>query len=272
MMSLRTFVGVRPRVLALVIAVTGLWTVGLAGLSPGTALATSTCNLGNGIQHVVILQFDNVHSERDNPNVPSDLEQMPALRGFITGNGTLLNERPHDPDLAHLGRHHLSRDRALPRPERDHGWETRTFFDPSTTSGSTFSSAFKYWTDPTSTTDPKPTLITQRVAKNDPRAVGLRTRAHGCDFAGDRRRRHGAREHDQVDVTTPSSEATPRPRRPPVGPQAPPTSRASRRITHCSAGRTAPPAACAQRRDRHAARGSRAATTGYKGAASARSR
>ncbi|MGZ4184929.1 MAG: hypothetical protein ACXVVQ_03985 [Solirubrobacteraceae bacterium] len=48
------------------------------------------CNLGNGVQHVVVLQFDNVHSERDNPNVPSDLEQMPALRNFLTSNGTLL--------------------------------------------------------------------------------------------------------------------------------------------------------------------------------------
>jgi hypothetical protein len=39
---------------------------------------------------VIILQFDNVHSERDNASVPSDLEQMPALRSFITTNGTLL--------------------------------------------------------------------------------------------------------------------------------------------------------------------------------------
>ena len=32
------------------------------------------CKLGNGIQHIVYIQFDNVHLRRDNPNVPSDLE------------------------------------------------------------------------------------------------------------------------------------------------------------------------------------------------------
>ena len=31
------------------------------------------------IQHVIYLQFDNVHFLRDNPNVPSDVEQMPHL-------------------------------------------------------------------------------------------------------------------------------------------------------------------------------------------------
>ena len=35
-------------------------------------------------------EFDNVHFERDNPNVPSDLEQMPNLLNFIRDNGTLL--------------------------------------------------------------------------------------------------------------------------------------------------------------------------------------
>jgi hypothetical protein len=43
----------------------------------GTAPAFAKCQLGNGIQHVVYLQFDNVHLRRDSPNVPSDLEQIP---------------------------------------------------------------------------------------------------------------------------------------------------------------------------------------------------
>ena len=47
------------------------------------------CQLGNGIKHVVYLQFDNTHLRRDNPNVPSDLEQMPTLYNFLKGNGTL---------------------------------------------------------------------------------------------------------------------------------------------------------------------------------------
>ncbi len=41
------------------------------------------------IQHVVYVEFDNVHFTRDNPNVPSDLEQMPHLLNFIKQNGTL---------------------------------------------------------------------------------------------------------------------------------------------------------------------------------------
>ena len=68
--------------LAVAVAVVAVGSVGRAAVTPGTALAA--CSLGNGAQHVVILQFDNVHSERDNQGVPSDLEQMPALRSFLT--------------------------------------------------------------------------------------------------------------------------------------------------------------------------------------------
>jgi hypothetical protein len=46
------------------------------------------------------LQFDNVHFTRDNPNVPSDLEQMPNLLNFLTGNGTLISHE-HTPLIAH---------------------------------------------------------------------------------------------------------------------------------------------------------------------------
>src|SRR5438128_7932319 len=31
------------------------------------------------IQHVIYVQFDNTHFRRDNPDIPSDLEQMPHL-------------------------------------------------------------------------------------------------------------------------------------------------------------------------------------------------
>src|ERR1700730_471238 len=47
------------------------------------------CRLGNGIKHIVYLQFDNTHLKRDNPGVPSDLEQMPTLYNFLKDNGTL---------------------------------------------------------------------------------------------------------------------------------------------------------------------------------------
>src|SRR5215469_14031205 len=49
------------------------------------------CALGASgkIQHVIYLMFDNTHYTRDNPNVPSDLQQMPNLLKFLTRNGTL---------------------------------------------------------------------------------------------------------------------------------------------------------------------------------------
>ena len=49
----------------------------------------ASCHLGNKIKHVVFLTFDNVHLRRDNPNVPSDLEQMPNLLNFLQDNGTV---------------------------------------------------------------------------------------------------------------------------------------------------------------------------------------
>ena len=53
------------------------------------------CQLGqaaganDNIKHVIYLQFDNTHFNRDNPNVESDLEQMPHLYNFLKNNGTL---------------------------------------------------------------------------------------------------------------------------------------------------------------------------------------
>src|ERR1700754_2991567 len=60
---------------------------------PGKKASSGACRLNaekGNIEHVIFLIFDNVHFLRDNPNVPSDLEQMPNLLNFIRGNGTLL--------------------------------------------------------------------------------------------------------------------------------------------------------------------------------------
>ena len=67
--------------------------------SSTTARATS-CELGNGVKHVIELTFDNVHFFRDNPNVPSDLQMMPNLLNFFEGNGTFLSNN-HTPLIAH---------------------------------------------------------------------------------------------------------------------------------------------------------------------------
>ncbi|HLH46869.1 MAG TPA: hypothetical protein VKV25_06900, partial [Acidimicrobiales bacterium] len=64
--------------------------------------ATHACTLGPGgaIKHVIYLQFDNTHFRRDDPNVPSDIEQMPALLHFMERNGTVLQD-DHTPLIAH---------------------------------------------------------------------------------------------------------------------------------------------------------------------------
>ena len=56
------------------------------------AHAAPSCPLGqanSSIKQVVFLQFDNTHFSRDNPNVPSDLEQMPTLYNFMKNQGSL---------------------------------------------------------------------------------------------------------------------------------------------------------------------------------------
>jgi len=56
--------------------------------------ATNSCPLKSpkgAIQHVIYVQFDNTHFRRDNPDVPSDLEQMPHLLNFIQDNGVLMS-------------------------------------------------------------------------------------------------------------------------------------------------------------------------------------
>jgi hypothetical protein len=60
----------------------------------------NACQLANGVKHVIDITFDNVHFNRDNPNVPSDLEQLPALKNFIESKGTLLSNN-HTPLIAH---------------------------------------------------------------------------------------------------------------------------------------------------------------------------
>jgi len=63
----------------------------VAAISPASAERACKLNSPSGdIRHVIYIQFDNTHFNRDNPNVPSDLEQMPHLLNFIKNNGSLL--------------------------------------------------------------------------------------------------------------------------------------------------------------------------------------
>ena len=72
----------------------------LAADKGGQAKRCNLQSIGNKIQQVVYLQFDNVHLRRDNPNVPSDLEQMPNLLNFMQNSGTLFTEH-HTPLISH---------------------------------------------------------------------------------------------------------------------------------------------------------------------------
>jgi hypothetical protein len=83
---------------------------GVASASPPqsrTSSTASTCHLGNGVSHVIDLVFDNVHFARDNPNVPSDLEQMPHLLNFLEQNGTVFSNS-HTTIIAHTANDSLS--------------------------------------------------------------------------------------------------------------------------------------------------------------------
>jgi hypothetical protein len=105
----------------------------------------SGCALANGIKHVISIQFDNVHLTRDNPNVPSDLEQMPNLLSFLKHDGTVLNNF-HDV-LVHTATNFVSSLTGL-YEDRTSVTQSNSFsyFDPT---GKTHSGvSFAYWTDP----------------------------------------------------------------------------------------------------------------------------
>jgi hypothetical protein len=133
---------------------------------PGAASAITTgsgrqsdqtsCNLGNGITHVVQLTFDNVHFFRDNPNVPSDLEMLPNLLNFIEGNGVMLSNN-HTPLIAHTSDDVLTTLTGLygDRHGAGIGNSYRTF-NPDGTSDS--ATAFTYWTDPIDNTATHPAI------------------------------------------------------------------------------------------------------------------
>src|SRR2546430_9138548 len=69
-------------VFALALAAVTAGSIARAGAPANASGPDSGCTFANGIKHVIQIQFDNTHFLRDNPNVPSDLEQMPHLFFF----------------------------------------------------------------------------------------------------------------------------------------------------------------------------------------------
>jgi hypothetical protein len=169
-------------------------------LSAGSAAAATGCQLGPGgsIKHVIIVQFDNAHLVRDNPNVPSDIEQIPALYNFMRDNGTLL-ANDHTVLISHTADGILSTETGL-YPDEFGGGAANTFpyLNPKSSTRTSTTSLFTYWTDPTSSSDPLYTLIHGAASANNPNGVNTPapwaafTRA-GCDFAGAGRAGEGRR-------------------------------------------------------------------------------
>src|SRR5258708_31701298 len=88
-----------PLVSTTVAAAPAATPVVVAAAAPTCQFLTPT-GAPSAIKHVLHIQFDNVHFRRDNPSVPSDLEQMPHLLNFIEGSGTLLANE-HTPLISH---------------------------------------------------------------------------------------------------------------------------------------------------------------------------
>jgi len=155
--------------------------------SPSTpvAKAAAGCDLqsaGDNIQHVIYVQFDNTHFLRDDPNVPSDLEQMPHLLNFIENNGTLLTN-DHTALISHTATGILTSLTGV-YPDRM-GQPVSNSFRYFKTDGTTRTGvSFAYWTAPLfdpagSTTDTTPEMINEN-GKIAPAPWVPYTRA-GCD-------------------------------------------------------------------------------------------
>jgi hypothetical protein len=176
-----------------VLALIALATVGLAAAqarpSGPSQAAVSGCELksakGN-IKRVIYVIFDNTHFMRDNPNVPSDLEQMPHLLNFLRGDGTLLTN-DHTILISHTAGGILTSFTGM-YPDR-HGQAVTNSYRYFKGDGTTASSSsFKYWTDLVDDTaipptDPLPNMVTgdSGTPKNTPAPWVPYTRA-GCDF------------------------------------------------------------------------------------------
>jgi hypothetical protein len=157
---------------------------GLLGRSGGAAVA-GPCQLGSGagsVQHVVYLQFDNVHLTRDNPNVKSDLELMPHLLGFLEGNGTVFDKH-YTVLISHTAGGITSSLTGL-YPDRMGITVSNSYDYYNTGTGvATNTSGFKYWTAPVAAgVDGLPNMVNRDSGAplNTPAPWVAYTRA-GCD-------------------------------------------------------------------------------------------
>jgi hypothetical protein len=159
-------------------------------MAPGSAEAAApvqpSCHLqspGGNIKRVVFIIFDNVHLRRDNPNVPSDLEQIPSLLNFLQGKGVISGNH-FTPLISHTADDILT---GLTGVYGDrHGSPVSNSFGIFKADNSTavFQTSFVYWTTTTAQSHPEagenlPVLLNEK-GKNAPAPWPVFTRA-GCD-------------------------------------------------------------------------------------------
>src|SRR5215471_18042805 len=153
----------------------------VSGSAEAAAPVQASCHLqsaGNKIKRVVYLQFDNVHLRRDNPNVPSDLEQMPHLLNFLLDNRTVSGNH-FTPLISHTAQDIVTSLTGL--YGNRFGWAVANsygFFRPNGSVG--FQSSFLYWTGQSA--DGNPQMLNE-FGKIAPAPWVPWTRA-GCDVAG----------------------------------------------------------------------------------------
>ena len=158
----------------------------LAATWLSTGSAQAACNLGPNIKHVVHITFDNVHLRRDNPNVPSDLEQIPNLLNFVIQNGIITGNH-HTPLISHTANDILTTLTGV-YPDR-HGVPVANSYgifvpqSPQHPTGIVFSSSFLYWTSlsggSAAAGDGLPNMLAEN-GKNHPAPWAPFTKA-GCD-------------------------------------------------------------------------------------------
>jgi arylsulfatase A-like enzyme len=152
--------------------------LGMVFLGAASQSASAGCQLnspGGQVKRVINIVFDNVHLRRDNPNVPSDLEQMPNLLNFLQNNGTVSGNH-HTPLISHTAHDIVT---ALTGVYGDRNGipvaNSYGYFRPDGSVG--FSGSFLYWTAVGG--DGKPEMIDEQ-GKTAPAPWVPYTRA-GCD-------------------------------------------------------------------------------------------
>ncbi|TVZ06203.1 hypothetical protein EAS64_01815 [Trebonia kvetii] len=178
-------------VLALGMVAGGAAAAAAAAPSSPSSSSPAACRMAGGkIKHVIYIQFDNVHYTRDNPRVPSDLQQMPNLLTFITSSGALLSQE-HTPLIAHTANDIVTSETGLYGSGTGTAVANEYHYYTSAADGSSDEAGdFAYWTDPivdyftsyagTPVGDSHTTLVGHN-GKNPPAPWVPYTRA-GCDF------------------------------------------------------------------------------------------